>query len=122
MNANQVPVGGRHIQYILETIFGIAITKEDKGHPLKQDDTKSYKLSGGIISTDGDLNIEIRFYDTYRLTTTDNLFTFPIITRTSERHIMKVLTDEQQERILIYLGFKHEDDEDEDETMVRLYY
>jgi len=106
MSCNQVSVGGRHIQYILETIFGIAITSEDKGHPLKQDDTKFYKLSGGIITTNGDPHIQIRFYGTYILTVTDNLFTFAIHTRVSENHIMKVLTDEQQETILICLGFK----------------
>jgi hypothetical protein len=102
----QVSVGGRHIQYILENILGQAILREDKGHPLKQEDKKEYKLADGIISTDGTPYIEIRFYQDYRLTVTDNLFTFPIHTRVSERHIIKVLTDEQQEAILIYCGFK----------------
>jgi len=105
MSCNQVSVGGRHIQYILETIFGIAITSEDKGHPLKQDEKKFYKLSGGII-TSGTPYIEISFYGTYILTVTDNLFTFAIHNRVSENHIMKALTYDQQEEILIYLGFK----------------
>lgn len=106
LKMNQVSVGGRHIQYILENVLGQTILREDKGHPLKQDDKKEYKLSGGIISTNGSPYIEIRFYSTYTLTITDNLFTFPIVTLTGERHIMKVLTDQQQEAILIYCGFK----------------
>jgi hypothetical protein len=103
---NQVSVGGRHIQYILENVLGQTILREDKGHPLKQDDKKEYKLADGIITTNGSPYIEIRFYQDYILTVTDNLFTFPIHTQYSERHIMKVLTDKQQEEILIYCGFK----------------
>ena len=113
----QVSVGGRHIQYILENVLTQTILREDKGHPLKQDDKKEYKLTDGIISTNGSPYIEIRFYQDYRLTITDNLFTFPIITRTGEKHIMKVLTDKQQETILIYFGFKKSDavsDEEDD--------
>jgi hypothetical protein len=102
----QVSVGGRHIQYILENVLGQTVLREDKGHPLKQDEKKEYKLTGGIITTDGTPYIEIMFHSTYRLTVTDNLFTFPIVTRFSDTHIMKVLTDEQQEEILIYCGFK----------------
>lgn len=101
----QVSVGGRHIQYILENVLRQTILREDKGHPLKQDDKKEYKLADGIITTNGSPYIEIRFYQDYILTVTDNLFTFPIHTRVSEKHIMKVLTDKQQEEILIYCGF-----------------
>jgi len=105
MSFNQVSVGGRHIQYILEQVLRQTILREDKGHPLKQDEKKLYKLSDGII-TSGTPYIEIKFYQDYILTVTDNIFTFAIHNRVSENHIMKALTDEQQETILIYLGFK----------------
>lgn len=107
MKMNQVSVEGRHIQYILENVFGQKIISEDKGHPLKQDEKKLYKLSDGIITTSGTPYIEISFYWKYILTVTDNIFTFAIHNRVSENHIMKALTYDQQEEILIYCGFKN---------------
>lgn len=101
------PVTGRHIQYMLEMLNIVTKNGEFKG--TKQfdyhDEHKSYILQEPAISTSGQKNIDIKYYTTYHITIKHNLFTFAIHNKFSENHIIKVLTDEEQTRLLSYLGF-----------------
>ena len=104
--ATNLKVQGNHIQYILDKILAFQIGAAFTGIKGKQDEYVTYILSEGAITTNDDERINIHYYWDYRLTVKNNLFTFPIVGRFDVNHLMKVLTDEQQEAILIYCGFK----------------
>jgi len=113
--ATNLKVQGNHIQYILDNILGFEIGAGFTGNKGKQDEYKTYILSEGAITTNDDERINIHYYWDYRLTVKSNLFTFPIVGRFDVNHVMKVLTDEQQTRILTYLGCDITSDEEEAE-------
>jgi len=104
--ATQLKVQGNIIQHIFEKILNFQIGGGYTGTMLKQDQYTTYILSSGAISTNDDERIEIHYYWDYRLTIKNNLFTFPIVNRFDINNIMKVLTDEEQDKILVYLGYK----------------
>ena len=102
---SNLKVQGNHIQHILNKILAIPVVAVYTGKPGKQDEYITYELTHGAIATDESTRIDIHYYWDYRLTVRNNLFTFAIVNRIDVNHIMKVLTDEQQKRILSYLGF-----------------
>lgn len=106
--ATNLKVQGNHIQYILDKILGFQLVSTFNGTKKMDyhDEYNTYALSDGAISTKATYlkRIDICYFTTYYLTVKHNLFTFAIHDRISENHIMKVLTDEQQTRILSYLG------------------
>jgi hypothetical protein len=102
---SNLKVQGNHIQHILNKILGIPVGAMYTGKPGKQDEYITYELTDGAIATDESTRIDIHYFYDYTLTVRNNLFTFPIVSRFNEKYIMKVLTDEQQKRILSYLGF-----------------
>ena len=103
--AQNLKVQGNHIQHILDKILGIPVGGAFTGNPGKQDEYIIYELTDGAIATNESTRINIHYFWDYRLTVKNNLFTFPIVNRFDVNYIMKVLTDEQQRRILSYLGY-----------------
>jgi hypothetical protein len=103
---SNLKVQGNHIQHILNKILEIPVGAFYTGSkPGNQDKYTTYELTDGAIATDESTRIDIHYFYDYTLTVRNNLFTFPIVSRFNEKYIMKVLTDEQQKRILSYLGF-----------------
>lgn len=101
----QLRVQGSIIQHILEKILGFQVGAVFTGTKGKEDEYNTYILSGGAITTDDDERITIHYYWDYRVTVKNNLFTFPIVGfSVSINHVMKVLTDQEQIKILKYLG------------------
>lgn len=107
--ASNIKVQGNHIQHILEKILAFPVGGFYTGNPLKQDKFIIYELIDGAISTDESERINIHYFWDYRLIVKNNLFTFAIVNRFEVKHIMKILTDEQQSRILSYLGIEKEE-------------
>lgn len=101
--ATNLKVQGNHIQYILDKIFGFDMSGGYTGHPMKQDKYNIYNLANGAITTEDDDRIKVHYFWEYRITVKNNLFTFAIVDKTIN-HVMKILTDEEQTRILSYLG------------------
>lgn len=97
-------VQGNHIQHILDKILGLHINGLFTGTLAKQNEFKQFQLSDGAITTEGNEIIKIHYYWDYRITVKHNLLTFPIVDRNTTNHVMKVLTDAQQEDILAYLS------------------
>jgi|688.fasta_scaffold1925438_1 hypothetical protein len=113
--ATQKKVQGNHIQYILQKILGFRICGGFTGTREKEDTYTTYELVEAAIMTneknrlDNEKNrIDIYYYWDYRLTVKKNLFTFPIVYGNEVNHIMKVLTDDEQIKILKYLGILEE--------------
>lgn len=105
--ALSIKVQGNHIQHILEKILAIPFGGGYTGKQGKEDAYYMYDLTdGGAIATDESERINIHHFWDYSLIVKNNLFTFAIVNRFSVNHIMKVLTDEQQRRILTYLGME----------------
>ena len=102
--ASNIKLQGNHIQHILDKILSIPICGGYTGTPSKEDAYISFQLTDGEISTNQSERIDIHYFWDYRLTLKNNLFTFPIVNRFEVNHIMKVLTEDQQKRILSYLG------------------
>tara|TARA_R110002126_G_scaffold110456_2_gene247773 strand:+ start:8978 stop:9295 length:318 start_codon:yes stop_codon:yes gene_type:complete len=102
--AQNLKVQGNHIQFILDKILGFPVGGAFTGNPGKEDEYITYELTDGAIATNRSTRINIHYFWDYELTVKNNLFTFPIASRFNVNHIMKVLTDEQQRRILTYLG------------------
>lgn len=103
--ALNIKLQGNHIQYILDKILGITICGGYTGTPSKEDEYITFELTDGEISTNQSERINIHYFWDYTLTLKNNLFTFPIVNKYSVNHIMKVLTEDQQKRILSYLGY-----------------
>tara|TARA_R110000868_G_scaffold229952_6_gene483094 strand:+ start:2169 stop:2588 length:420 start_codon:yes stop_codon:yes gene_type:complete len=101
--ATNLKVQGNHIQYILSEIFGFDMSGGYTGHPMKQDKYNIYNLANGAITTEDDDRIKVHYFWEYRITVKNNLFTFAIVDKTIN-HVMKILTDEEQTKILSYLG------------------
>jgi hypothetical protein len=100
----QLKVQGNHIKYIFENILYFQIGGGYSGNYLKQDKYDTYILSSGAISTNEDERVDIHYYWDYRLTVKQNLFTFPIVNKFHINHVIKILTDKEQQDILTYLG------------------
>ena len=103
--ATNLKVQGNHIQYILSEIFGFDMSGGYTGHPMKKDEYNIYNLANGAITTEDDDRIKVHYFWDYRITVKNNLFTFAIVDKTIN-HVMKILTDEEQTKILVYLGFQ----------------
>ena len=101
---SNLKVQGNHIQHILCKILGFQSGGGYTGNPNKQDEYDIYELPDGAISTQENTRIDIHYFWDYRITVKNNLFTFAVNRFNIEDHIMKVLTDEQQIKILTYLG------------------
>lgn len=103
--ATNLKVQGNHIQYILSEIFGFDMSGGYTGHPMKKDEYNIYNLANGATTTEDDDRIKVHYFWDYRITVKNNLFTFAIVDKTIN-HVMKILTDEEQTKILVYLGFQ----------------
>jgi hypothetical protein len=103
--ATNLKVQGNHIQYILNKILGFVECGGYTGNQGKEDEYLTFELTDGAISTDERNRINIHYFWDYRLTVKNNLFTFQIVNRFDVYYIMKVLTEDQQKRILSYLGY-----------------
>lgn len=118
------PVSGYHIQNMLEMLNIVVKIQEFKGTKQYdyQDEYKSYILQEPAISTKGEKYIDIKYYSTYEITIKNNIFTFAIHNKFSENHIIKMITAEEQNKLLKYLGFiieeKKEEEEEEEEKCV----
>jgi hypothetical protein len=106
--ATQKRVQGNHIQYILQKILGFRICGGFTGTREKEDTYTTYELVEAAIMTNEKNRIDIYYYWDYRLTVKKNLFTFPIVYGNEVNHVMKVLTDDEQIKILKYLGISEE--------------
>jgi len=102
-------VQGNHIHYIFEKFLGFKKIGKYDGTKQKhyRDEYNIYEVTKPAIATNGTDVIHINFYQDYFLTVKNNLFTFAIVSRFSENNIIRILTDEQQEQILKYLGVIH---------------
>ena len=100
----QLKVQGNHVQYILQKLLGFRICGGFTGTREKENAYTTYQLVEGAITTNEDDRIDIYYYWDYRLTVKNNLFTFPIVYGNAINHIIKVLTDDEQIKILKYLG------------------
>jgi hypothetical protein len=102
--AQNLKVQGNHIQFILDKILEFPVSGAFTGNPGKEDEYITYELTDEAIATNQRTRFDIHYFWDYPLTVKNNLFTFPITSRFNVNYIMKVLTDEQQRRILTYLG------------------
>ena len=105
--ASNIKLQGNHIQYILEKILSIPSCAGYTGSsPNREDKYLSFELTDGEISTNQESDMyNIHYFWDYRITLKNNLFTFAIVDRYEVNHIIKVLTEDQQKRILSYLGY-----------------
>jgi hypothetical protein len=102
-------VQGNHIQYILDKILGVPVvgsyTPPNMFFPIDESEYITYELTDEFITTRNQKKINIKYFENYRLTVKNNIFTFQIEYLYDSNNIIKSLTDEQQREILSYLGF-----------------